>query len=192
MEDNIYSVYTLGSADPRVVFGSPSVKISGWERFKNFFSRKKPVTTTSKRRFSTFSGVDIKLFFEYKDGSVSVLPEIQTFSIEEKNSSVKGEFISIVFDRSNLENLKKTENVAIVACNEYGALSAAAVKGVDVERYRSGVSIDDIVSKENIAFSAEKYIPFVSWSDRFENEESRTFWLWIDDVKSRAFNRRNK
>jgi len=187
-------VYTLGSADPRFVFPSPAPqKKTFWQKVKSFFG-KKPKLKSRPRGYRAFSGVDTKLFVEYQDGKVEVLPEVQAISISSNNLDPisRGEIIAILFDRSSLPKLQKVKNIALIATTEYGDRSASAFKGVEVTDYSFGISIDDIITEERILFDFKEFVPFKHWDSRFENEEDRLFWLWIDDVKSRIFSRKEK
>jgi hypothetical protein len=175
-------VYTFGSADPRVIMNYVPPKKSPWKRFLSFFKRKKKANPSLWRGYSSFSGIDLKPYFEYRDGTIEVIAEIQAISWAGLDS-INGEIISIVFDRSNLDNLKGVKNIYLVACTEYGSLSAAILREINIVDYSYGISIDDIVSKEHIYFEANEYIPFQPWKVIGQTEESRKVWLAVDDIR---------
>lgn len=198
-------VYTFGSADPRMfrrnnqmpvcqcplvplVLLRPSIWTRIWKGFKSLFVRKPKVESLKNipKGYNTISPVDIKAFFEYQDGGIEVISELQVFSVDADLTKIpytaKGEFCFIIFDCSSLARIMKTKNVLLWACDKYGNSSISILKNVQAKNIRHGLSIDDLIGEEWISFTCKDYVPWEKLSEELtENTkyavELKTRWF---------------
>ncbi len=112
--------------------------------------------------FTSFSGIDIKVYFEDSEGNFICVPEIQAIScICQPDGQARGDIIVLLFDGDVLAYLPiQAKNMLMVAANEYGTLCYQRFTDIKFCNKRWGVSIDDIVTEMVTEFSAEGY---VSW-----------------------------
>lgn len=112
--------------------------------------------------FTSFSGVDVKIYFEDDESNFICVPEIQVVNcVCEPSGKVQGSIITLLFDGDVLSSLPmKPKNILMVAANEYGTLCYTRFKNIKFGVKKWNVSIDDIVTEIFTEFSAESY---VSW-----------------------------
>jgi hypothetical protein len=143
----------------------------------------KTVKQAFSRSYSSFSGIDIKVYlsnerelvYDYKDQATYnewskkyvSLPELQAISykinlhgVGEGEDPVKGTVILVMFDRSHIDTIQQYKHLHLVAANEYGHLCRMSLQDVTWLEASYGVSIDDIVSEERVDYSARRIIPW--------------------------------
>lgn len=150
------------------------------------------------KEHSSFSGVDVKIYFEYKEdykdfepftgeGQGECIPDIQAISwsvqyTRPKNwaedwlpdlPSIEGTIIAIVFDRDTISLRKDgVKNIYLESVNEYGNGMNARLNNITFTNQSYGVSIDDIISELNWTYTAES---FDHWK-KIESQDDRPEW----------------
>jgi hypothetical protein len=189
-------IYTLGSPVPRLFVRSESpVKKTLWQKVKALFRKPKLEQVSGKFSYTAFSGEDIKVRFVLNDGTVRIIAELQAFSIKEEDLGIFADLIFIVFDRSSLPILKKTKHIVFYAANEYGSIASSYLKDISLVSYKTGISVDDLISEETILVKAGSFVP---WTPSNNTEEERdkfpeeVYYLWLKqhtdpEIVERAF-----
>lgn len=110
--------------------------------------------------YTSFSGVDVKIYLESENGNFLCVPEIHAVScLDNPEDKVRGTIISIIFDGDTLTHLPfKPKNMLMVACNEYGALCYTRFKNIVLGARSWGISIDDIIGEVRVDFEAESCV----------------------------------
>lgn len=183
-------VYTLGSSGPRVVFNAPLPKKSLWKKIKSLFKKEKlKVINSNSLQYHSFSGVDVKAYFEYKDGSVEIIAELQAISVHiDFNKNCCGTIISIVFDKSIVPKLKQVKNIVMLSANEYHSIGYSIIKDFELVSYDYGVSIDDVVSEERSNFKCSEFLPWEIWPEEpTKNSEYAMFVKTKHYTKNKSF-----
>lgn len=126
--------------------------------------------------YTSFSGVDVKVYFEDNEGNFLCVPEVQAVSCEHDpfNEKVQGTLISLLFDGDTLAYLPfKPKAMLLVACNEYGTLCYTKFKDFEFTQKSWGMSIDDICCSIRTDFKAVTCTPWKRLSDirRYEDWE---------------------
>lgn len=117
--------------------------------------------------FEFFSGVDIKVEFEFFDGTKRFIPEIQGVTWSANNEiggdgSASFDILHIPFGHDAVWSLKdKVKNIKLKAANEYGGIMELSLNEVTFVSTNSGVSIDDIVIEARVCGTA---MSFTSWT----------------------------
>ncbi len=69
----------------------------------------------------------------------------------------RGELICILFDRSNMKTLDRTDqHLLLVAANEYGDQSTFVIPHFEITGYSWGISTEDLVSEEHFLFEGKE------------------------------------
>jgi hypothetical protein len=149
--------------------GYPSVSIDEIlkETEKGLDDKQKAIQKRGQfyKSYNSFSGMDIKVYFEYDDGTVECIPEIQAISWDIKfllgpsvSHPIEGSIVAILFDEDSIALRKnKIQNIVLRAANEYGQCAVARLESVRFKRLQYGISIDDIVSECNWTYTAERF-----------------------------------
>lgn len=116
---------------------------------------------------TSFSGVDVKVYFEDEGSNFICIPEIRAVScVCGSNGRVQGEIITLLFDGDALSYLPiKPKNMLMVAANEYGTLCYTRFKDIKFCAKRWSITIDDIAIEVSTKFSAESHIPWKKVED---------------------------
>jgi len=124
---------------------------------------------------TSFSGVDVKVYFEDESSDFVCIPEIQAISCRiAPDETVYGDIFTILFDQDTLSYLPIVpKDMLMVAANEYGTICYTRFKGIKFGEKRWGVSIDDIIVEVVTEFTAESYIPWKRVSEELVNLENR-------------------
>jgi hypothetical protein len=111
-----------------------------------------------------FSNADIKLLFEFKDGSVEYIPELQSFSVNmEKEGLFYCDLVFIIFDQSSLSKFHNIENIILYAANESGMIASSCLKNISFICYTTSSNIDDIIAEEKVRVEFDDFIPWTKW-----------------------------
>jgi len=97
--------------------------------------------------YTAFGPVDVKIRFEYEDGTEESIAEIQQISWEAiMGDGGKGSICCLIFDDDAISTrLSKVKNIRLKAANEYGDQLIARLLDVKFTKNRFATSIDDIV-----------------------------------------------
>lgn len=162
-------VYTLGSADPRLIANKSAEKLTFWQKIKSFFGKKYIKYENPKSlQFLAFSGMDIKAWFHLKDGSLRSVSELQAFSIKSDDKKIYCDLTFIIFDKSSLYMVKDTKDIIFHAANEYGRVASCYLRDISFESYGSSISIDDLISEETIRISSQVFVPWIKYDIKEE------------------------
>jgi hypothetical protein len=155
-EETKQLVYTLGSPDPRFVAKRTVVirDVSGRDQDE-----------AVSRSYSSFSGVDIKVYMQGDDEEVCI-GEAQAISLERdlETDKCRGSLVTIIFDDDALTKFfKKTVTITLRAANEHGAKAICVIDNVRFKIRRWGISIDDLV--------LEQTADFEGWTEGWKKHE---------------------
>lgn len=133
------------------------------------------------RWYTSFSGVDIKIYFESKEGNFVCVPEIQSVScVHEPSGRAHGEISTIIFDGDVLSSLPfKPQNMLMVAANEYGLLCYQRFISIKLGVKRWEMAIDDLIREMITEFSAEDSVSWKKIGD--ESSGLKDEWPCLPD-----------
>jgi hypothetical protein len=166
-------IYTLGSADPRA-FSRGKRGIAGTLIFV-MFDRHALLETLSSMRFQ--SDVD-DIMPGYSGGQEATDP-IESFKLQSNSARTPGSLITE--NQESSPNSVAEDQVAIspwyvdqipgfditlMAANEYGALAIMRIFGAEILNEGYGISIDDIVSEQQMTYIARAVAPWKYLSPR--------------------------
>lgn len=178
--------YVLGYADP--VVSSPKIsrypnfvsllgradsllgKLQRWiDSFKKMDPSKEINPPIFSRTYTSFSGVDIKLYaqiFKTDESHITRrISEATGISYKEtyatKQYPVTGTLLPLVWDEAILTDTDISSlNFVLKANNEFGQRAEMEILGVVLTERSGGIAVDDIILEERIDFKAEKLIPW--------------------------------
>lgn len=114
----------------------------------------------NRGHFTSFSGIDTKVYFEDENQRFLCVPEIERITcIDHSENKVSGTITTLIFDQEALEALPfKPKNMLMVACNEYGTLCYSRFKNIKLGQKSWSISIDDICTSTITHFEADECI----------------------------------
>lgn len=106
--------------------------------------------------YRTFSGIDIKVYFEDSENNFMCVPEIQAISVDDSlQGRVRGTILTLLFDGDVLSYLPmKPKNMLLVAANEYGVVAYSRIENIKFVHKTWGATIDDLILEVNTEFEA--------------------------------------
>jgi hypothetical protein len=135
--------------------------------------------------YTSFSGVDVKVFLEDDNENFACIPEIQAISCKEDDLGVEGTIISLLFDQDVLAHLPFTpKNLLLEAANEYGHICYVKFYDIKFTEKYWGISMDDIIAEATTVFRASSCTQWTSSSGK-QTTEFMSQPLILERLRSR-------